>query len=176
MHWLLPTIYIHKLAQIVLFVVYLFNKYQLNKDVQNPTILQRRKGSTQACCCNGCNYIGIAQLLYLSYVIFDIALVFITSWLLLSSKCVQWQQPFLHKDKRIVQRVFHKGMTTHACTGTLYNTHTLIIFIHIKAIVSWSICCVCSGWASDCARSWSECLHLIVIWKQLQWKLLFHLC
>ena len=75
------TTTIHKSVQITLFAGYLYYKYQLNKDVQDPDILRSQEKALHRIGVVMGATIGIVQLLYLVYLIFQFHVAFFFAWL-----------------------------------------------------------------------------------------------
>jgi len=72
---------INKSIQIVLFAVYLYYKYQLNKDVQNSTILISQEKQLHRIAVAMGTTVGIAHLFYIIHVLFGFRLALAFSYL-----------------------------------------------------------------------------------------------
>ena len=73
---------IQKSIQVLLFAFYLYYKYQLNKDVQNPDILQSQEKLLHGIAIAMGATIGLALLFYIIYAIFFFTPTFAMGWAL----------------------------------------------------------------------------------------------
>ena len=135
---------VNKSFQMVMFVVYLYYRYQLNKDVQNATILSSWERVLHKIAIGMGATIGMSQGLYLLFVIFESPLIFSMSLLMFFIEQCVVMTAFLStkKMKKMCKERFSKEwlrLSQYYINCTVEYTYTVYIYQCISA-EKFSVC------------------------------------